>query len=216
MAKPIIFGDYQFKTKKSAIEEIRRRISLYQFGQKLTEEDEIFFSELFKLHSEYEEKIGCGIASITVEKDFHNNKCLYIHRQDGKSTDISWVHCVKPASQKTIVSYAFRRAVKEAIVAFKKDNLKETVYCPILHIPLNFENSHVAYITPSFDQLFLSFLELVEQNIDSIELKNPNSDDYDQRGVISDSRLKEKWVQYHQENAQLKLLSAKANLSRKS
>lgn len=216
MAKPIFFGDYQFKTKKAAIEDIRLRISHYQFGQRLNEDDEIFFSELFKLHSEYETKIGCGIAYITVEKDFNCNRCLYIHRINNTDTDISWTHCVQPASQKTIVAYAFRRAVKEIIIEFKKNNLKEIKYCPVLHTLLNFDNSHVAYENPTFDELFLNFLELTEQDIDSIVLKNPDSNDYDQRGIICDAVLKEKWIQFHKENVQLKLLSAKANLSKKS
>lgn len=104
MAKPILFGDNYFKSKNAAIKEIRDRISKYEAEENLNKEDEIFFARLFELHSEYEEKIGCGISHIQVKKDFHNNKCLYIHRMDGTFTDISWVHCVQPASQKTILS----------------------------------------------------------------------------------------------------------------
>lgn len=56
MAKPIAFGDYQFRTKKSATEEARRRISNYEANDRLNAEDEMFFTSLFTLHSEFAEK----------------------------------------------------------------------------------------------------------------------------------------------------------------
>ncbi|WP_265497585.1 MULTISPECIES: DCL family protein [Providencia] len=214
-AKPVCFGDYQFRTQNAAKEAIREKLTRYQFGDRLNEEDETFFSELFQLHSEYEEKIGCGIEYIKVEKDFHNNKYLHIYRVDTSDVDISWVHCIQPASKKSIVSYAFRRAVKAAVIEFKRNALKEAPTCPILNTPLNFDNSHVAYITPTFDELLLKFLEESGQSIDSIMLKDPNTEDRDQRGVINDLNLKEQWIQYHKLNAQLTLLSAKANLRRR-
>lgn len=124
MAKPIAFGTYQFRTKKSATEEARRRINKYEAGCRLNIEDEGFFAALFTLHSEYSEKRGTGIDHIKVERDFHGNLCLYIHRVDGSSIDCSWVHCIQPASQKTIVSMAFRRTVKDIVMAFKEAQLK--------------------------------------------------------------------------------------------
>ncbi|WP_318440556.1 DUF3223 domain-containing protein [Photobacterium leiognathi] len=214
MAKPISFGHFQFRTKKSATEEARRRINQYEAGDKLNPDDELFFSMLFTLHSEYEEKRGSGIDYIQVERDFHNNRCLYIHRTDGTRVDCSWVHCIQPASRKQVVSMAFRRAVKERIIEFKNSNLSEVMTCPELGILLSFDNSHVAYSEPSFDHLLSHFLSQNGLSYEDIELTNPKPIDTDQRGILSDSELAVRWDEFHRYNASLTLLSAEANLRR--
>lgn len=214
MAKPIVIGDIQFRTKTAAKDEIRRRIGQYEAGDTLSLADQVFFEELFKLHGEYSEKVGAGIKHIQVERDFHRNRCLYIHRTDGSETDISWVHCVQPASTKTVVSAAFRRAVKERVMTFKSDQLSEGCHCPILNIPLDYANSHVAYTEYSFDSLLDNFLSQEGVTFESIDLINPNPDDSDQRGILKDPDLKAQWDQYHELNARLTLMSAEANLRR--
>ncbi len=212
MAKPITFGHYQFRTKKSATEEARRRINEYEANDRLNTEDEIFFSSLLTLHSKFSEKKGVGIDYIKVQRDFHNNRCLYICRLDGSEIDCSWVHCIQPASQKTIVSMAFRRAVKHIVMAYKAAQLDEVILCPILQTKLTFHNSHVSYITPSFENMLNDFLNDRDIDITSVALINPKPDDTDQRGKVSDFSLVEEWRSYHQNNATLQLLSAEANL----
>lgn len=214
MSKPIAFGNYQFNTKRSATEEARRRISQYEAGDRLCLEDELFFASLFTLHSEYEKKKGAGIDYIQVERDFHNNRCLYIHRVDGSSTDCSWVHCIQPASKKTIVSMAFRRAVKDIVMRYKSDKLDDVDVCPVLGIKLTHDNSHVSYLTPSFGELLKDFLREHRIDIESVGLTNPKPNDTDQRGQLVDPKLLEDWRCYHQRNATLQLLSAEANLRR--
>lgn len=214
MAKPIVIGDIQFRTKTAAKDEIRRRIGQYEAGDILSVADRVFFEELFKLHDEYSEKVGAGIRHIQVERDFHRNRCLYIHRTDGSEIDISWVHCVQPASTKTVVSTAFRRAVKERVMAFKSNQLSEGCRCPILNIPLDYENSHVAYTEYSFESLLDDFLDQADFTFESIELINPNPDDNDQRGILKDPDLKAQWDRFHESNAILTLMSPEANLRR--
>ena len=212
MAKPIAFGHYQFRTKKSATEEARRRINNYEANDRLNAEDEMFFTSLFTLHSEFSEKKGVGINYIKVQRDFHNNRCLYICRTDGSEIDCSWVHCIQPAPQKTVVSMAFRRAVKQIIIAYKTAQIDNVVVCPILKTKLNFYNSHVSYLNPSFENMLNNFLNDREIDITSVTLVNPKPDDEDQRGKVSDQNLVEEWRSYHQDNATLQLLSAEANL----
>ena len=214
MAKPIVIGDIQFRTQAAAKDEIRRRIGQYEAGDIVSVADQVFFEDLFKLHDEYSEKVGAGIKHIRIERDFHRNRCLYIHRADGSEIDISWVHCVQPASTKAVVSTAFRRAVKERVMAFKSNKLSEGCRCPILNIPLDYENSHVAYAEYSFDSLLDAFLNQADITFESIELINPNPDDSDQRGILKDPDLRAQWDRFHESNAKLTLMSAKANLRR--
>jgi hypothetical protein len=212
VAKPISFGSYQFRTKNSAIEEARRRINNYEAGDKLNEDDELFFASLFTLHSEYSKKKGVGIDNIKVERDFHNNRCLYIHRIDGTEEECSWGHCIKPATQKQIVSMAFRRAVKERVMEYKNVNLPKVKVCPVLGTHLTHDNSHVSYLDPSFDQLLNDFLSQNGLTIDSVKLTNPKPDDADQRGILSNNNLAILWNEFHAKHACLQLLSSKANL----
>nr|WP_169050482.1 DCL family protein [Brenneria salicis]NMN92915.1 uncharacterized protein DUF3223 [Brenneria salicis ATCC 15712 = DSM 30166]RBP60966.1 uncharacterized protein DUF3223 [Brenneria salicis ATCC 15712 = DSM 30166] len=212
MAKPIVFGSYHFKTKASATEEARRRINVYEAGERLKLDDEHFFNLLFTLHPQYLEKKGVGIDHIKVERDFHNHRCLYIHRIDNTTTDCSWVQCIRPASQKTIVSMAFRRAVKETVMAYKREKLNVEQVCPVFGIRLTYENSHVSYLSPSFEKLLNDFLYACSLDIDGISLNNPKPEDADQRGLISNPILLKEWRDYHQRNVTLELISAEANL----
>jgi hypothetical protein len=215
VAKQIVFGSFQYRTKKAATEEARRRMKQYEAGNKLSVDDELFFTSLFTLHSKYEEKKGTGIDHLRVERDFHNNRCLYIYRIDGTKTDCSWVHCIQPASQKTVVSMAFRRAVKVRVIEFKKLLLNSTKVCPELGTPLSLDNSHISYLEPSFEKLLDDFLFQNQVTYESIKLTNPQPSDSDQRGILSSTNLSMKWNEYHQINATLQLLSAEANLRKK-
>ncbi len=214
VAKPIAFGTYQFRTKKSATEEARRRINQYEAGERLNLDDEDFFLSLFTLHSEYQEKKGAGIDHVKVQRDFHRNRCLYIHRSDGSKVDCSWVHCIQPASLKKTTSMAFRRAVKDIVMAFKDEQLKTEKMCPELGTLLTHENSHVTYSYPSFDILFNTFLQRQKINMKDVALTNPLPQDSDQRGKISDAKLATCWRDYHKKNASLSLLSQEASLRR--
>ena len=193
---------------------MRRRINQYEAGDRLSSDDELFFVSLFTLHSEFEEKKGVGIDHIKVKRDFHNNRCLYIHRVDGTEIDCSWVHCIQPASQKTVVSMAFRRAVKEVIREYKITQLRVVDVCPILGIQLTYDNSHVSYPDPSFETLLSDFLNHKGMDFESVQLTNPAPDDLDQRGQITDGGLLAEWLAYHEANATFRLLSAEANLRR--
>src|SRR5690606_36841600 len=120
----------------------------------------------------------------------------------------------QPASQKTVVSMAFRRAVKEIIMAYKSAALDKVDVCPVLGIKLTYENSHVSYLSPSFDDLLVGFLQQRQIDIESVALTNPKPVDTDQRGQITDRDLLKDWCSFHQRTANLQLLSAEANLRR--
>lgn len=212
LAKPISFGKFKFGTRKACEDEARSRINSYSAGSLISASDKEFFEALFTLHSEYDEKVGCGIRDIEVGLDFHKNKCLSIIRNNDSKVVISWRHCVKPYTKKMVVSYSFRRAVKNAVMQFKSLAVFSGATCPILNIELTFDNSHVSYKGISFDELLSNFLEANKLSYEGIELSDPDANDLDQRGVLQDSLLTNNWQEYHKSNAELSLLSADANL----
>ncbi|EJG0635891.1 DCL family protein [Vibrio parahaemolyticus] len=214
MAKPISFGQFKFGTRKACEEDARRRINSYTPGSLMTLDDKAFFEALFTLHSEYDEKVGCGIKDIEVGLDFHRNKCLFIIRNDNSRVVISWRHCVKPYTKKMVVSYAFRRAVKNTVMTFKNEAISNGAICPKLGINLTFDNSHVSYASISFDDMLTNFLTENGLTYESVELIDPEYSDTDQRGKLANHEVMESWQKYHQSRASFELLSIEANLSK--
>jgi hypothetical protein len=76
------------------------------------------------------------------------------------------------------------------------------------------DNSHSAYIQPTFDELISNFLAQSCQDIGSIDLENPKPEDSDQRGIIKNTDLIKPWLDYHRINANFELWSAEANLKK--
>ncbi|ELA8128057.1 DCL family protein [Vibrio sp. 10N.222.54.F12] len=214
MAKPISFGQFKFGTRKACEEDARRRINSYSPGTIMALDDKAFFEALFTLHSEYDEKVGCGIKDIEVGLDFHRNRCLFIIRKDDSRVVISWRHCVKPYTKKMVVSYAFRRAVKSTVMAFKNEAILNGAVCPKLGVNLTFDNSHVSYVSMSFDDMLTDFLAENSLTYESVELIDPEYSDSDQRGKLASHVVTESWQKYHQSRAEFELLSIEANLSK--
>jgi hypothetical protein len=86
----------RFRTKTELKDTVRNLIAKYTFGQFLDNEDFQFCMELFRRHSDYEQKVGRGVQRIEVRRDDYGNRYFHLHRIDGTDTDISWVHCVTP------------------------------------------------------------------------------------------------------------------------
>ncbi|WP_413284056.1 DUF3223 domain-containing protein [Vibrio sp. MA40-2] len=214
MAKPISFGQFKFSTRKACEEDARRRINSYSPSSTLAPDDKEFFEALFTLHSEYDEKVGCGIQDIEVGLDFHQNRCLCVIRKDNSRVVVSWRHCVKPYTKKMVVSYAFRRSVKSIVMQFKNDAISNGAICPKLGVSLTFDNSHVSYSSLSFDDMLTEFLEENHLTYESIDLIDPNYSDSDQRGKLANQTIIDNWQKYHQSKASFELLSIEANLSK--
>jgi hypothetical protein len=87
----------RFPKKEALQERIRTLIGKYPVGAFLTEEDNVFCLSLFGHHPEARSKLGAGVRRIEVRLDRYGNKHFQIHRIDGTSDDISWVHCVTNA-----------------------------------------------------------------------------------------------------------------------
>jgi hypothetical protein len=99
-------------------------------------------------------------------------------------------------------------------MAYKTAALEQLDVCPALGIKLTYDNSHVCYLSPSFEELLIGFLEERSINIESLALTNPKPGDTDHRGQITYHELLKDWCSYHQINTNLQLLSAEANFRR--
>ncbi|XP_054799314.1 protein DCL homolog, chloroplastic-like isoform X2 [Prosopis cineraria] len=70
----------------------------YMDGEKLTAEDEkIVVEKLLFYHPHSEDKIGCGLESIMVDRhpQFRYSRCLFVVRTDGGWIDFSYQKCLR-------------------------------------------------------------------------------------------------------------------------
>ncbi|WP_170964645.1 hypothetical protein, partial [Vibrio sp. F13] len=86
--------------------------------------------------------------------------------------------------------------------------------CPKLGVNLTFDNSHVSYVSMSFDDMLTDFLAENSLTYESVELVDPEYSDSDQRGKLASHVVTESWQKYHQSRAEFELLSIEANLSK--
>lgn len=215
--RPVSIGSRSFKTTsaaKRAVQEVLRR---YRPGQRLSSEDEAFMVDVLKLHEEADEKIGCGVATITVE----NNRKLgfatngfYVTRTDGSKTDFSYLNCLSPRTHREDVLRAFRQAIADQVVMFKLTALSRGgATCAITGAPLRGdESTHVDH-DPPFLSLVTDFLSMEGLTFDSVEVL-PTSD-MSASVCLRDVRTKRAFCEYHKSMARLRLVTKSANLARK-
>lgn len=211
-----IIGKEVFKTKKAAEEKIRKVLHSYKHDEFLEVEDELFIVDLLVNHPDASQKIGVGIAGIKVQQNpyYKRNKQFVIVRKDGTETDFSFKKCITKPKMETKFQQACRNAVAPYIIKFKKDFFieNEEPTCEITGIELTFQNSHVDHVPPNtFKAIVQNFIESEEIDIASVAFA-PTADN--QYGIhFLDDFFAQKWIAYHNDKAELRVISKIANLS---
>ncbi|PSS31456.1 Protein DCL like [Actinidia chinensis var. chinensis] len=83
----------------------------YMDGERLTAEDEgAVVEKLLAYHPHSEDKIGCGLDSIMVDRhpQFRRSRCLFVVRTDGGWIDFSYQKCLRAYIRHKYPSYAER------------------------------------------------------------------------------------------------------------
>ncbi|KAG6608449.1 Protein DCL-like, chloroplastic, partial [Cucurbita argyrosperma subsp. sororia] len=83
----------------------------YVDGERLTFEDEkIVVDRLLAHHPHAEDKIGCGLESIMVDRhpQFRHSRCLFVIRTDGGWIDFSYQKCLRAYIRNKYPLYAER------------------------------------------------------------------------------------------------------------
>lgn len=214
MARNLEIGGIVFKAKTHAKKHIQGIVARYRDGEQVKGNDLNFVLSLLEKHPEAEMKFGCGIISITVERNpvWRRNRGFMLHRQDGSSTDFSWISCLDGANPRRDVLGAMRHVVHEQVLAFKIGELARGAECPFRGLKLTKDNSHVDHIAPdTFDALASRWME--ERGLDWRNVEITDGEDHQYVASMTDDSQRESWRSYHAENARLRLISAAANLS---
>ncbi|MQM03619.1 hypothetical protein Taro_036404 [Colocasia esculenta] len=88
----------------------------YRDGERLSGEDEKAVVEnLLVYHPHSEDKIGCGIDCIMVDRHprFRNSRCLFVVRTDGIFIDFSYQKCLREYVRVKYPTWAAERFIRE-------------------------------------------------------------------------------------------------------
>lgn len=214
MAKPMQVGNLAFPTKKAAKDFVREIISRHDESHSLEGDDFSFVADLLSIHPESEQKIGCGISRIFVGLDaqYQKNKCFYLERKDGSSTDFSWLACIDGRNIRRETFDAFRNAITYQIDRFKIEQLQAGLVCPYTNENLHNGNSHVDHESPlTFYALVSNFIEIESIHISNVRISEPEDNQF--TASLVDEQFIARWQQYHQRTARLRVISKTGNLS---
>ena len=218
-AKYTISGQ-AFATKKDLVEYVRNILRRYGNGTPLDMFDFSFMADLLRMHPEADEKIGAGVVLFFVADNpvypGERNRGFHLVRTDGSETDFSFWACIGPIAHRKKVLRALRSAVEADTMSFKVKafdaSLSGWLLCPDTYELLRPATAHVDHRAPkTFDALVQMFLAHEGLGFDDI-LVTPTEDNTYQNYLV-DADLRQRWISYHRDNAELEIVSSRANLS---
>jgi hypothetical protein len=218
----IRIGDSEriFETKTKLLAECKAMLARYRNGEDINEADSEFLRGLLERHPEALQKIGCGVKRFFKDRTDQGTDCFWLERQDGISTDFSYISCVNARGRSLYQEFAeaCRRAVQPYLNAAKNahfekyGNAEGKVPCEITGEMVARYESHLDHKKPmTFQVIVTTFIAA-----NRIEVR---------RGMLSISRdaqfvttfmdkdLEQKFCEYHKDVAKLRIIKARENLS---
>lgn len=194
------------KSQKTNYFKIRLNKGLCKSLKKERSEDFNDFMELFKYHPESEIKL-LDVIDLCIVYNKRNSKCFEINliKSNGEIQDISYRCCISQRRNNFNLNQALRYAIEPQIQEFRYNNEMKCNFCHSI------DNIHIDHI--------IMFKDLVNEYLKTILKPIPNEfDDNEFNGSkfkIKDRQFERDWFIYHQNNAKLRCLCSKCNLSRK-
>ena len=212
---PITIGEYEFGTKLEAKAAVQKVLNRHQLRDRLTGDEDIFIRDLIALHPATEDKIGCGISHIEIRTDpnYGTTRCFYIVRTDGSDTDVSYIKCIDGEKLRQLLRPALRNAILAQVLHFKQVQFATSFQrCPYTDELLNFDTCHVDHLPPmTFETLVTEWLKL--NGLTEADVQITEREDNASTRFMTDVGQVASWTSYHQQYAQLRILSQRGNLS---
>lgn len=206
----------RFTSKKSVIDHVKNNIhSKYIDYQDISNEHLQFMICLLRHHPWSDQKIGIGVKRMWIQQnENYPTRGFWLERHDGTKTDFSFYQCVSSPSQLRDFKSACRKAIADIVIRFKTEFFSRNRYpiCPILGTFLTSKTSHVDHAPPNtFDKIVLDFI--ASRNID-VE-KAPLLEHMDGKigNCFNNDTFTNDWITFHNEMAELRVISSEANLS---
>lgn len=221
--KPVDLGHRSFQTNKDAQDYFRGEIRKRQVGEVITNDDDFFrdVRSLIDRHPERDQKVGVGIEAFIVTLDENRNKMLWLRRNDGSSTDFSYLACIRGTGKSLHSQFndAARLAISPDIKECKEDyfqrysNSSGQSPCQQTGKLMAIGEAHVDHHPVAFKELVQSFLS--QTNIvPSREILSAPADEQTATTFTCDTTAT-LFIKYHRENATLMVVHKSVNLTRK-
>lgn len=184
----------QWGSKQAALDHLYRIRDRYNDGIRITGLDSILLVAATDLHAVADQKRGCGISHFTVEQA-GKDRCFWLHRTDGTSTDISFRYIFDDPAKREREDRlkALRQAVDNQIAPLRKRGM------------------HVHH-EPSFDTLVKGWLASLDMTLEEVDVI-PTADG-EMRCEMADESLKHNWWLYHDCYARYEVMTAAAHRAR--
>ena len=177
--------------KAEAINYIYRMRPFYDNGVRIKGHDALLLVAATDLHPDASQKRGCGISHFTLEQA-GKDRCFWLHRTDGTSTDIS-----------------FKNIFDDPAKRERKDRLKAMRQAVDWQVALLRKRGCHVHHDPSFDTLVKDWLASRGLTLEQIEV-TPTADG-EMRCKMADAVLKAEWEIYHDTYARYEVMTAAAH-----
>jgi len=201
----------QLKTQsslKNHFREIIDRIGVCDSIKTKYPKEYIDFCEVFKRHSEYPDKfIGLVDIKIDYNKVFTHELVVYIIKTNGEIDNVSVMKNCITGKPKDNLKIAMRVSIEPQIYEYKKKNMIRT--CELCGSQEKIEIDHHSEKMP-FEKLYIDFMKLNKLQIP--ETFNETKSHMKSFTPL-DYKFEEMWIQYHKDNAILRMLCGSCNNS---
>jgi hypothetical protein len=219
-SKPVMIASRSFASQKEATEFFRAMLRSYTPGSRVNDVDALHLAALLERHSEYVQKVGCGLDHFSVVMTEHGTPCFNLIRRDGTGTEFSYLHCItqRPPSRKQEVSSAFRWLVRLDLFKKRDEFFAEfadaegRVPCAETGERIIKSEAHMDHRAPmTFEVIVLTFL--AGRGMAYADVPITEGQDNQTTAEITDLALGEEFRRYHAKVALLDLVRNKVNLA---
>lgn len=175
--------------------------------------------DVLKGHQDYKQKVGKGTYQIGVTTCPVNpkNKHFYILREDGSSTDFSYLKALTTPSHATDMKKALRATVKVQTMVYKEKYFNENAVgkycrCPETGLKITLKTSHLDHYPVQFDEIVSDWLKLNKLKAKDVELE-PTKDN-EVNTYLVDKELEKSFHDYHLKVAQYRVVLDAVNRQR--
>ena len=221
--KPVELATQSFANQAEATAFFKTMLNTYEPKDRVSDDDALHLAALLERHTEYDQKVGCGVGHFTVMMTEHGTQCFRVIRKDGSGTDFSYLHCIKgrAPSHKQEVAQAFRQAVR--IDLFKaRDKFFSThkdadglVACGKTGERIAPEDGHMDHMPPmTFEVIVTTFLQGRGLRLEDVPISQ--GADEQVATTLTDKAISDAFRQYHEGVARLEFVEDRLNLAQSS
>ena len=221
--KPVELATQCFANQAEATALFKTMLNTYKPKDRVSDDDALHLAALLERHTEYDQKVGCGVDHFTVMMTEHGTQCFRVIRKDRTGTDFSYLHCIKGSapSLKQEVAQAFRQSVR--IDLFKArdkffaahKHADGLVACGKTGERIAPDDGHMDHMPPmTFEVIVTTFLQGRGLRLEDVPISQAADEQVATK--LTDKAISDAFRQYHEGVARLEFVKDRVNLAQAS